>query len=207
MKVIIVDDEQPAIDFLKMQLEQINEVEVVGEYSDALIVATEVERLNPDLVFLDIELPEINGIELARHILEIDETIGIVFVTSYDNYALEAFQVNAMDYLMKPVTPKEMEACIRKVRRFRQEDQVIQEIEATYSINCFGNFIVESPIGKVKWPTRKAEELFAYFCLNSTEILHVSVLGEILWQEADVKKVKSKVHTEMYRIRKTIKKY
>lgn len=115
IRAVIVDDEQPAIERLRKLLSVHREVDVIGEAMDGLAALDLIEEKQPDLVFLDIDMPELNGLEVAR-------TLGvsgplIIFVTAYDEHALEAFESSAIDYLVKPVNTARLGFTIEKVRK------------------------------------------------------------------------------------------
>lgn len=99
MKTIIVEDEQPARDILRHYLSFDDSIEIIGEYVDGFSGVMAINRDKPDLVFLDIQLPKLNGFELLELI---DVTPLIIFTTAYDEYAIKAFELNAIDYLLKP---------------------------------------------------------------------------------------------------------
>jgi two-component system LytT family response regulator/two-component system response regulator LytT len=115
---MVVDDEQPARDELCYQLEQLVDVEVVAQAANGVEALSAVDRLAPDLIFLDIQMPGLNGFEVARSLLERDEQPpALVFVTAFDQYAVEAFEVNAVDYLLKPVDAGRLEQALARTRR------------------------------------------------------------------------------------------
>jgi two-component system LytT family response regulator/two-component system response regulator LytT len=118
LKVMVVDDEQLARDELRFQLEQLVDVEVVAQAGNGLEALASVERYEPDLVFLDIQMPGLSGFEVARRLLEQDEEPpALVFVTAFDQHAIEAFEVNAVDYLLKPVEGARLEQALERARR------------------------------------------------------------------------------------------
>jgi two-component system, LytTR family, response regulator LytT len=118
LRVMIVDDEQLARDELCYQLERVADVEVVAQAGNGVEALSAVERHEPDLVFLDIQMPGLNGFEVARRLLQReDEAPALVFVTAFDQYAIEAFEVNAVDYLLKPVEGGRLEQALTRVRR------------------------------------------------------------------------------------------
>ena len=118
LRVMVVDDEQPARDELCYQLEQLSDVEVVAQAGNGVEALSAVDRLEPDLIFLDIQMPGLNGFEVARRLLERDEQPpALVFVTAFDQYAVEAFEVNAVDYLLKPVDSGRLEQALARTRR------------------------------------------------------------------------------------------
>lgn len=117
LRVLVVDDEQPARQELNFQLERIAAVEVAGHAGDGLEALALIDELHPDLVLLDIQMPGRNGFDVARDLLARDVDTRIVFVTAYDEHAIDAFEVNAVDYLLKPVEPERLERAIERVRR------------------------------------------------------------------------------------------
>ena len=118
LRVIVVDDEQLAREELCYQLEQLGDIEVIGQAGHGLEAISAVERLEPDLVFLDIQMPGLTGFEVARRLGErAEEMPALVFVTAYDQHAIEAFEVNAVDYLLKPVEGGRLEQALQRARR------------------------------------------------------------------------------------------
>ena len=105
IRTLVVDDEQPARNELCFQLEQLDDVVVTGQAGDGVEALELIRKLQPDLVLLDIQMPGRTGFEVARELLARKADTRIVFVTAYDHHAIEAFEVNAIDYLLKPVEP------------------------------------------------------------------------------------------------------
>ena len=118
-KVVIIDDERLARSELKRLLSEFPEVEVIGEAANANEGIQKIEALNPDLIFLDIQMPGKTGFEMLT---QLDKAPSVIFVTAYDEYALKAFEVNAMDYLMKPVEPKRLAEALSKVKQNEEEE-------------------------------------------------------------------------------------
>jgi len=118
MRVLVVDDEQFAREELCFQLNQAGEVDIVGQATNGPEALTLTDELEPDVVFLDVQMPGLTGFEVARSLLErADDAPVVVFVTAYDQYAVEAFEVNAVDYLLKPVDPGRLQQALARVRR------------------------------------------------------------------------------------------
>jgi two-component system LytT family response regulator/two-component system response regulator LytT len=116
IRTVVVDDEQLARHELCFQLEQLEGVEIIGQAGDGLQALAVIEALHPDLVLLDIQMPGRTGFEVARELVDRDNTPRVVFVTAYDQHAIEAFEVNAVDYLLKPVEPARLARTIGRVR-------------------------------------------------------------------------------------------
>jgi two-component system LytT family response regulator/two-component system response regulator LytT len=125
LKVIVVDDEQLAREELCYQLEQAGEdVEVLGFAGNGLEALSAVDRFEPDLVFLDVQMPGLSGFEVARRLLQRGEdSPALVFVTAFDQHAIEAFEVNAVDYLLKPVDGVRLEQALQRARRRLSADR------------------------------------------------------------------------------------
>src|SRR5688500_7903863 len=124
LKVLVVDDEQLARDELCYQLQRIDEVEVVAQAGNGLDALSAVDQCEPDLVFLDVQMPGLTGFEVARRLAERgDEVPALVFVTAFDQHAIEAFEVNAVDYLLKPVDASRLEQALQRARRRVEADR------------------------------------------------------------------------------------
>jgi two-component system response regulator LytT len=117
LRAVLVDDEQLARDELGYLLGQLGGVEVIGQAGNGLEALTTIDRLQPDVVFLDVQMPGLTGFEVARRLLEGRGASHIIFVTAYDQHAIEAFEVNAVDYLLKPVDQSRLEVAVERARR------------------------------------------------------------------------------------------
>jgi two-component system LytT family response regulator/two-component system response regulator LytT len=117
LQVLVVDDEQLAREELVFLLQQHDDVEVAGTAANGIEALGLVEDLEPDLVLLDIQMPQLTGFDVARQLVARGSRAEVVFVTAYDRHALEAFEVNAVDYLLKPVDPARLEQALARVRR------------------------------------------------------------------------------------------
>ncbi len=113
LKAIIIDDERLARNELKKLLIEFADIEVVGEAANANEGLEKIESHSPDLIFLDIQMPGKTGFDMLT---ELDSAPHVIFTTAYDEYALKAFEVNALDYLMKPVEPKRLADAIQKLK-------------------------------------------------------------------------------------------
>lgn len=125
LKVLVVDDERLARKELLNELAKIQDVEVVGECANHIEVSAFFEKgIEVDLMFLDIEMPEKNGFEVLESLIDAPD---VIFVTAYNEYALRAFEVNALDYILKPLETERLEQAIAKVRKAKEEEEELAD--------------------------------------------------------------------------------
>lgn len=117
MRILIVDDEPLARDRLRHLLSEMPNVEIVGEAGDGRGALELCARLHPDLVLLDIRMPGMDGLEAARHLVQLGDAPAIVFTTAYGDYALQAFEAQAVDYLLKPIRSERLAQALSRARR------------------------------------------------------------------------------------------
>ena len=218
MRALIVDDEQLALIGLKNQIERLfPEVEVVDTYTDSSEVMFGVRTHRPDVVFLDIHMPETDGLELGRQIQAAAPGTEIVFVSGYDAYAVKAFELYALDYLLKPVPGERLRQTILRLQHKLQlqhhlnQQTAKNEADADRPLICCFNRLQFKPPGKevmpVKWRTTKAQELFAYLLHHRNRVVGRSVLLELLWPDLEEEKATKQLYTTIYFIRQTLKQY
>ncbi|WP_156778729.1 LytR/AlgR family response regulator transcription factor [Clostridium formicaceticum] len=125
MSAILIDDEKVSLQELTYMLVQYKEIQILGTFTDPVEALKEIPKLNPDVIFLDIEMPEVNGFEVAEQIEKLSVEPAIVFVTAYDEYAIRAFEVNAVDYILKPISPKRIRNTLQKLmkKKFHPDSQ------------------------------------------------------------------------------------
>lgn len=123
IKAIIIDDERLARNELKKLLADFPEIEVVAEAANANEGMEKIDNFAPGLIFLDIQMPGKTGFEMLA---EMDRTPSVIFTTAYDEYALKAFEVNALDYLLKPIEPKRLADAIQKLNNHEDRDDQSQ---------------------------------------------------------------------------------
>ena len=117
LTAVLVDDEELARDELAFLLGQVRGVDIVGTAGNGIEAVDTINRLKPDVVFLDIQMPGLTGFEVARRLIDAETPSHIIFVTAYDQHAIEAFEVNAVDYLLKPVDVTRLDVAIQRARR------------------------------------------------------------------------------------------
>ncbi len=148
LKVILIDDEPSAIQALTNTLSNMDDINIIGSYTDSEQGVKAIKELNPDIVFLDIEMPQFNGLKVAK--LTENEDYRLVYVTAYPEHAISAFDTDVTDYLLKPVRPQRLIKCIEKItKRINASSEngpsiTIQDGTTTYNVNCSYINVVES---------------------------------------------------------------
>jgi two-component system, LytTR family, response regulator LytT len=117
LRAIVVDDEQLARDELCYLLDEVGGVEVVAQAGNGLDALDAIGRASPDLVFLDVQMPGLTGFEVARRLVDRQPPVTVIFVTAFDRHAIEAFEVNAVDYLLKPIEAGRLETALQRALR------------------------------------------------------------------------------------------
>jgi len=182
MRVLIADDESPARDKLHRWLSEQGDVEVVSRAEDGLQAAAAIERLRPDVAFLDIQMPGLNGLEVAAQ-LEQDTAPLIVFVTAFDEHAVKAFDLNAVDYLLKPY---DKDRLLRSLTRVRDR---------------LGNADLRaSAVTTARGQTNSSERLL----VPEGERLQLIDSSSIDWLEADDNYVHVHTANRVYMLRRTL---
>ena len=207
MKVALIDDEYLALSYLESKLQQIEGVEIAAKYEEAESSIQQIVQLKPDVIFLDINMPGINGLHVAERMMEHLPRTDIVFVTAYDKYAVQAFELNAIDYLLKPVTTERLRKTVERIMHKRLPDDEIGEFDGPVRIQCFRHFSV-TPGGSetITWRTNKAKELFAYLLHHRDRAVHKDIILETLWPDVDIKKAHNQLYTTVYQVRKALQK-
>jgi two-component system, LytTR family, response regulator len=227
IRVALVDDEQPFIDELSYLLGKYPDIEIVAAFTNPLTALESIENIKPDVVFLDIDMPYMNGLELALRIQEQCPGIIIVFVTAYSQYALDSFKAYPLDYLLKPVKEARLDEAVKHVGKqfalMHPEmdnagasgfsggavfDNTGTNNPATSSatglrITCFGKFDLRVPgnNGDIKWGTRRVKELFMYLidCCGATPSRTELVDG--VFGGVDDKKTANNIYVTVYKLR------
>jgi len=171
LKALIVDDEYPARKELSFLLQQFDNVEVVGEATNAQEAMTLIKALDYSILFLDIEMPGMNGLELGARIRELPRPPKIIFVTAYDEYAVKAFDVEAIDYLLKPIDEKRLARAIAKVEKAILQQQQKGEETDTEERGEEGPAISPVP-GNIKIDRIPAEKQGKTVLVNEADIIY-----------------------------------
>ncbi|WP_339267565.1 response regulator [Paenibacillus sp. FSL K6-1330] len=215
MKVILVDDEPLALKYLERQLLKLDtmSIDVIGTYTNPFEGRDEILTRDVDIVFLDISLPELNGIELAEQLLEQKPHLCIVFVTGYHEYAVTAFELNAVDYIVKPVQLDRVAKTMERLRsRIASRPEEVMESNRNIRMTMFRQVMIEQPneqgqFALLHWRTTRAQEIFIYLLQHRGQLVRKSALIDMLWPDFDMDKAYPQLYTAIYHIRKTLEPY
>jgi two-component system LytT family response regulator len=191
IRALVVDDEPVARDRLVRLLEQQGDIDLVGQCSNGLETVTAIEQLSPDLVFLDVQMPEMDGFEVVRA-LEAGRVPAVVFVTAYDEYAVRAFEVHALDYLLKPFSSVRFRATLAHARE--QLDR--------HRASDLGRRLRE--LAPTLWEKSGAPKTADRLLVRSTGRVHFVRTSEIDWCEAAGNYVRLHVGDESHLFRETM---
>lgn len=204
IKTILVDDERFALVSLENQLKKHDDIQVEGAFTNIEEAFGKIEEGDIDVVFLDINMPKLNGFEVAERINNMNEYMQIVFVTAYDEYAIKAFEVDALDYVMKPITKKRLEITLNRIR----EKNILlkkSKKQKENAIQSFGSFQIVCNNATVKWRTKKAKELMAYLLHYRGRFIHRDKILDLIWNSKSNEQTMKLLHTNLYYIRKALK--
>ncbi|HYE69227.1 MAG TPA: response regulator [Anaerovoracaceae bacterium] len=197
IRTIIVDDEQPSLNKLEKLLKDSGIATVEGKFTQPMEALEFLKENKVDVIFLDIEMPDIDGIELANLIF--DQHGGdVVFVTAYNQYAIQAFELNALDYLMKPVTAERLIITLDRFHHKKETPPRGKDIK----IQCFGRFRVTAGSNLLRFRTEKAEELLAYLIDNRGSVISRSKILDNLWGDFEGDRALIHFNTTLYYVKK-----
>lgn len=178
LRAVVVDDEPLARSRLRILLSRRRDVRVVGEAGDADEAIEAIEVLNPDILFLDIEMPGRNGLQLARLLRE-RPGLGVIFVTAHYQFAVEAFEIDAIDYLLKPVEPERLDVALLKAGRARRAaDEDLESLDGEATSDGYANALwVQSRAGMIGVPLHTIDWIEA---ARDYVLLHTDTRSHIL---------------------------
>jgi len=178
MKILLVEDEELQLTRLQNAVEKVLTEGEYLTYTNPVQAWEENADNKIDIAFLDIEMPVISGIQLAKNLKRVNPQINIIFVTAYEHYALAAYNLHASGYVTKPVSEQ-------KVRKEVEGLRYPVAIQATkrLQVKCFGNFEVFCNGTPVKFARSKSKELFAYLIDREGAEINVNELNAVLWEE------------------------
>ncbi len=203
IKAIVVDDEPLSLDKLEKLLTNSGQAEVAGKFTKPLEALAFLENNKVDAAFLDIEMPDMNGIELSSRILDLQESVSVVFVTAYNQYAVEAFRLNALDYLLKPVSAGRLADTLRRIT----EQMGLPLHAGGLHVRCFGKFCVSEGKQEIRFRTEKAAELLAFMIDGRGTFISRSRIIDSLWEDFDGDRAVVHFNTTLHYVKKALLPY
>lgn len=202
---VILEDEVPALDLLEMLVGRHESFTISGTFTNPVEALKHLPVLQPDIIFLDVEMPLIKGAELARKIRESSVNAQIVFTTGHLHYAVDAFDVQALDYIVKPVTPQAINRVYDRLAKRHSYPKTLDQAGVSSNIKGFGGLEVRNSGNELlHFPTRNSEELFAYFLCHPNREVDKWKLSELLWPDMDGERALHNLHTAIYRVKRVI---
>jgi len=177
LRAIVVDDEQLAREELCFLLGQLNDVEVVGQAGNGIEALKVVDEQSPDLVMLDVQMPGLTGFEVARRLLRAGVEAHFVFVTAFDQHAIEAFEVNAVDYLLKPVEAGRLGTAVDRARRRIQSDRQAAKPQSTDEMERLLQVLSERQDRREQLALKVGDR---FLLIQADEVVHASVEDDVI---------------------------
>lgn len=211
MRAIIVDDEPLALELLERRIKAVSNIIVEEKFTHFHIEENHDVLKKVDIIFLDIEMPGKNGLELAEIIATKYPHITIIFVTAYNHYAAEAFELNAVDYLLKPIQETRLEKTLQKVATNIEQTKALQKNTSmmnTLMIHVCTELEFILPDNRkmiFPWRTARAKELFLYLLHHKEEFVRKTEIIDILWEDFNAEQAYAQLYTTIYHIRNTLK--
>ncbi|WP_407312412.1 response regulator [Desulfosporosinus sp. SB140] len=200
IRIAAVDDEMHVLERFKRMALEIKEIELCGlfETGEQLLSYLKIHPL--DAVFLDIEMLGVNGLQLSEQILDLDKDIDIIFVTAFNQYAVDAFELQAMDYIMKPMTQERLE---KTLRRLSKNNDTAGGSGKPF-IQCFGDFEVFLDGEALAWKNSKAKEILAFLVHKRGVPVNWEKIADAVWPDYNAEKAHTNFHATTYLLRKRL---
>ena len=177
IRVVVVDDEQLARDELCYLLGRLGAVQVVGQAGNGVEALEVIEDTRPDVVMLDVQMPGLTGFEVARRLSEDGVETHVVFVTAFDRHAIQAFEVNAVDYLLKPVEAERLGTAVDRVRRRMQSDRPSPRGGTNGDLERLRSLLAERQDRREQLAIKVADR---FILIHADDIVHASVEDDVI---------------------------
>lgn len=200
IRIAAVDDEMHVLERFERMVLKVKELELCGLFETGEQLLSYIKEHPLDAVFLDIEMPGVNGLQLSEQILDLNENIDMIFVTAFNQYAVEAFELHAMDYIMKPLTEERLG---RTVKRLLKTKSTVDRFRKPF-IQCFGGFEVFLGGEALTWKNSKAKEIFAFLVHKEGVPVNWEKISDAVWPEYNSEKAQTNFHATTYLLRKRL---
>jgi two-component system LytT family response regulator len=200
IRIAAVDDEMHVLERFERMVVKIKELELCGLFESGEELLAYLKEHPLDAVFLDIEMPDVNGLKLCEQVLDINENIDIIFVTAFNQYAVEAFELQAIDYIMKPFTEERLHKTVRRLLKTKRTDLV----PSKPFIQCFGDFEVFLNGKAMEWKNSKAKEILAFLVHKEGIPVNWEKIADAVWPEYNAQKSQTNFHANTYLLRRRL---
>ncbi len=216
IRAFLVDDEQPALLQLNQMLSEFKQINVTGMFTDPREALKKLKRQQPDVIFLDIDMPYVRGTEFAAELRAMNLDIVIVFVTAYSEFALESYAVYPLDYLMKPIDKSRLDRTVGQIAAQVKRSGTALEEAPVFKIQCFGRLEVtksfrddkdEVQQEQLTITNRKVKELLCYLLANFQLQVFRDELLDMLFDGARDEKTINYLHVTAYSLRKLLEEF
>lgn len=198
IRIAAVDDEIHVLERFERMVLKSNELTLCGLFETGEQLLTYLEDASLDAVFLDIEMPGRNGLQLSEQILDLNENIDIIFITAFNQYAVEAFEHQALDYIMKPLTEERLGKTIRRLLKTKRSTGNAGKP----FIQCFGDFEVFINDEALTWKNSKAKEVLAFLVHKNGVPVNWEKIVDAIWPDYNCEKAQTNFHATNYLLRK-----
>ena len=200
MKIAAVDDERHALERFERMVSEIPGLELCGLFDSGEELLAYLSENELDAVFLDIEMPGVSGLQLSEQIQNMDEQLDIVFVTAFNRYALEAFEVQAVDYILKPLTEERLNKSIKRLKK----NHLKSVNGGKPSVQCLGDFELFVNGEALTWKNSKAKEVLAFLVYKGGVPVSWEKIADAVWPEFNAEKAQTNFHATSYLLRKRL---
>lgn len=204
LKALIVDDEYPARQELRYILGSFENIEIVGEATNAAEALALIKALDYSILFIDISMPGMSGLEIGRAIQELPNPPHVIFVTAYEEYAVAAFEVNAVDYMLKPVDPKRLKKAIDKVVRLQMEDGGISgngsqtAPVAPVASNVVSGFKIDRVPAERQGKTILVTEADIFYAFTEQDYVYIKTHSDKLFTRFTLKQLEARLSSGVF---------
>jgi two-component system LytT family response regulator len=197
LRTIIADDEPLAREGIRLRLKKEKDIQIIGEYDSGRTVLAAIKSTKPDLVFLDIQMPVLNGFNVLKSLTP-SQCPLIIFITAYDQHAIAAFRVNALDYLLKPIDDRQFHQALVKARAQLKQSQMSQFAERVQS------FLANPENMHEHFSSAKQSESLSRIAVRAKTKTYFVKIKDIDWVEAAGDYLYLHTHGEKHLVRKTL---
>lgn len=200
IRIAAVDDEMHALERFERMVLEVKEIQLCGLFESGEELLSYLKEHPLDAVFLDIEMPGVNGLQLSEQILDMNENIDIIFITAFNQYAMEAFELQAMDYILKPLTEERLN---KTVKRLLKTKGAVAEVVKPF-IQCIGGFEVFIKGKAIHFKNSKAKEILAFLIHKEGVPVNWEKIADAVWPDYNSEKAQTNFHANTYLLRKRL---